>query len=63
MRDFPHPAPSDLLEIRGVTSPGPEAPEERVPPRVYAVLGATTALTFATLLTSYELFFTRHIYA
>ena len=36
---------------------------EKLPARVYGVMALTTALTFATLTTGYQLLFTHHLYA
>jgi len=36
---------------------------EKISGKVYGVMAATTALTFATLTTGYQLFFTHHLYA
>jgi hypothetical protein len=37
--------------------------QEKIPPKVYAVMAAVTALTFATLTTGYQLLFTHQLYA
>lgn len=36
---------------------------ERIPPKVYAVMAAVTALTFATLTTGYQLLFSHQLFA
>lgn len=39
------------------------AERNRLPARVYAVMAATTALTFATLTTAYHFFFAHQLFA
>ena len=59
--------PTDLLA--GLLMERAQAPasQRRVPDRlaakVYAIMAVTTLLTFATLTTSYQLFFARHPFA
>jgi hypothetical protein len=43
--------------------PAPEAQSEKVPPRVYGIMALTTALTFTTLTTGYQLLFTHQLFA
>lgn len=54
-----------LLRMRDASdaAPQPAAQPEKVPAKVYAVMAVTTALTFATLTTGYQLFFTHSLYA
>lgn len=40
-----------------------EAQAPKVPAKVYAVMALTTMLTFTTLTTGYQLFFTHPLYA
>ena len=44
-------------------STGPRAEERAVPPRVYGVMAMTTLLTFATLMTGYQMFFSQSVFA
>jgi hypothetical protein len=43
--------------------PAPMNQSEKVPPKVYGVMALTTALTFTTLTTGYQLFFTHQLFA
>ncbi|HET6942860.1 MAG TPA: hypothetical protein VFH89_11925 [Sphingomicrobium sp.] len=57
MRDVNSPAVA-----RG-EAPAPVAQSEKVPARVYGIMALTTALTFATLTTGYQLFFQHQLFA
>jgi len=41
----------------------PRAEESVVPPKVYAVMAMTTLLTFATLMTGYQMLFSQSVFA
>lgn len=51
-----------LIARRRGEAPGPmpKAQPEKLPAKVYGVMAVTTALTFATLMTGYQLFFPPH---
>ena len=59
--------PTDLLAgllMEQANSPAVQPrTRERLPARVYAVMAATTALTFATLTTGYQLLFAHQLFA
>ena len=42
------------------SGPMPQAQPEKLPAKVYGVMAVTTALTFATLMTGYQLLFPPH---
>ena len=42
---------------------GPRAEERAVPPKVFGVMAMTTLLTFATLITSYQMVFSQSVFA
>jgi len=42
---------------------GPRAKEPGVPSKVYGVMALTSVLTFATLMTGYQLLFSRSVFA
>ena len=44
-------------------APAPVTQAERVPAKVYGIMALTTALTFGTLTTGYQLLFTHQLYA
>ena len=44
-------------------APAPVTQSERVPPKIYGIMALTTALTFGTLTTGYQLFFTHQLFA
>ena len=52
-----------LAAERRKVAPAPPAQPERLPAKVYGVMALTTGLTFATLNTGYELFFSYHPFA
>lgn len=55
-----------MRDLGSAAAKAPLAPSpkpEKLPAKVYAVMALTTALTFATLNTGYELLFTRHVVA
>ena len=41
----------------------PRAEESAVPPKVYCVMAMTTLLTFATLMTGYQMLFSQSVFA
>ena len=45
---------------KAALTPAPQAQPEKIPPRVFGIMAVTTALTFATLMTSYQLIFPPH---
>ena len=51
-----------LMEQRDAPASRRDAPE-RLTPKIYAAMAVTTALTFATLTTGYQLLFTHHPFA
>lgn len=44
-------------------APAPAQQSERVPAKVYGIMALTTALTFGTLTTGYQLLFTHQLFA
>jgi len=42
---------------------GPRAEERAVPSKVYGVMAMTTLLTFATLMTAYQMLFSQSVFA
>ena len=47
-----------MHELSNEAAKAPTTPQrEKLPAKVYAVMAMTTALTFATLTTGYEMFF------
>ena len=42
------------------SAPAPRAEPEKLPAKVYGVMAVTTALTFATLMTGFQLLFPPH---
>jgi len=45
------------------TAPAPLAQSEKVPAKVYGIMALTTALTFTTLTTGYQLLFQHQLFA
>ena len=52
-----------LLMQRAAATPSPPRKAESLPAKVYAVMVLTSLLTFATLVTAYELLFTHQLFA
>lgn len=44
-------------------APAPVTRSEKVPAKIYGIMALTTALTFGTLTTGYQLLFTHQLYA
>ena len=44
-------------------APAPVTQPERVPAKIYGIMALTTALTFGTLTTGYQLLFTHQLFA
>ena len=59
--------PTDLLAgllMERAREPKPAAPQpEKLPLKIYCVMAVTTALTFATLTTGYQMLFAHHLFA
>jgi allophanate hydrolase subunit 1 len=53
----------ELIAKRRKATPKPASPSARIPARVYGIMGLTTTMTFATLTTGYQLFFTHPLFA
>lgn len=49
-----------LIAQRLEPAPSPAARSEKIPPRLYGIMALTTALTFGTLMTGYQLLFPPH---
>lgn len=49
-----------MIAQRRQTAPAPVAQPPKVPAKVYGIMTLTTALTFATLMTGYQLVFPPH---
>ena len=45
---------------KAALAPVPQAQPEKIPPKVFGIMAMTTALTFATLMTGYQLVFPPH---
>ncbi|MEP7131500.1 MAG: hypothetical protein ABI770_10260 [Sphingomicrobium sp.] len=52
-----------MLDVEGPVRAAPASRPEKIPARIYGVMAVTTLLTFATLTTSYQLFFSYHPFA
>ena len=53
----------ELIAKRRGSAPALASRPEKIPARIYGVMAVTTLLTFATLTTSYQLFFSYHPFA
>ena len=51
-----------LMERASAPSPTPRDPDS-LPPKIYAVMALTSLLTFTTLTTGYQLFFSHELFA
>jgi len=52
-----------MSQSRVKRTTGPRAEESAVPSKVYGVMAMTTLLTFATLMTSYQMLISRSVFA
>jgi hypothetical protein len=50
------------MERASAPSPTPRDPDS-LPPKIYAVMALTSLLTFTTLTTGYQLFFSHQLFA
>ena len=58
MRNFDHPAAGDrYARFSPDFEESPAAPSAKIPAKIYGVMALTTVLTFASLVTGYQLLF------